>query len=353
MTTGSNVVLSRIYVFDPRPRFPFQIVAKRYWIGDCPDGPGVSKTLEDDLTLVFMSGNGTPKEQWEVTIQRLFQHQQAAPRKTVQFHDMWSLEMPNQGDSAVLNEEVLRWGYDIFSWEVYARGVHAFLAGLGTGVDVDFSKRKLALVGHSLGGAVALLVTTYYPLLKISSLHLFEPTLAGESGQDHGYQIAEVVDKQTVVWNSSEDCLQQLGRRAWDKRILKLFVEHGLRPLPTADHPDLKDGVTSKGTKKQLIAAFRDCVSKGVAYRYLPHVLKDIPTHITYGTVADFIPGEWQEDTLHIASGGISNFASVTKVPGAGHMILQTHPDVIGDVLWESVTQPHEWFTKNAVVAKL
>jgi pimeloyl-ACP methyl ester carboxylesterase len=41
------------------------------------------------------------------------------------------------------------------SWEHHARGVHAFLAGLGTGVDVDFSKRRLVLVGNSLGSHVA------------------------------------------------------------------------------------------------------------------------------------------------------------------------------------------------------
>ena len=43
------------------------------------------------------------------------------------------------------------------SWEDYARSVHAFLAGLGSGVDVDFSKRNLVAVGHSMG-AVAMCV---------------------------------------------------------------------------------------------------------------------------------------------------------------------------------------------------
>ena len=40
----------------------------------------------------------------------------------------------------------------LVSCENHSRGVHAFLAGLGTGVDVDFSKRTLVLVGHSMGG---------------------------------------------------------------------------------------------------------------------------------------------------------------------------------------------------------
>lgn len=39
--------------------------------------------------------------------------------------------------------------------ENYTRGVHAFLMDLVTGVDVAFSKRRLVLAGHSLGGNVA------------------------------------------------------------------------------------------------------------------------------------------------------------------------------------------------------
>jgi len=129
--------------------------------------------------------------------------------------------------------------------------------------------------------------------------------------------------------------------------------EHGLRPLPTAEYPDLKEGVTLKCTRKQEAATLRDYVSYGVVYRYFPHVLKEIPTHITYGTVVDFIPDEWQQCALHVASGGISNFASVTMVPGAGHWIVQTHPDDAADVIWKSLTQSHKCSPDDSVVAKL
>ena len=127
MTIGSVPVLSKSYVFDPRPRFQFQIVAKRYWIGECPDAidrDDFSKHREDVLTLVFMPGNGAHKEHWEPTIQQLFQNQQAAARRTVRFHDMWSLDMPNQGDSAILNEETLLQGYDICKIHIYLQSWH-------------------------------------------------------------------------------------------------------------------------------------------------------------------------------------------------------------------------------------
>ena len=89
MTICSLPVLSKSYVFDPRPHFPFQIVAKRYWIGelcaDASDHDIFSKTREDVRTLVFLHGNGAHKEQGELTIQRLFQNQQTAARRTVRF----------------------------------------------------------------------------------------------------------------------------------------------------------------------------------------------------------------------------------------------------------------------------
>ena len=124
MTTASTPVLSKYYVFDSRPFFPFRIVAKRYWIEEPPDAidrDTSSKTREEVLTLVFMHGNGAHKEHWEPTIQQLFENQQAATQRTVQFHDMWSLDMPNQGDSAILNEETLLWGYDICKYHIFSK----------------------------------------------------------------------------------------------------------------------------------------------------------------------------------------------------------------------------------------
>jgi len=122
MTTSSIPVLSKSYVFDPRPRFPFRIVAKRYWIGECPDAihrDTFPKTRQDVITPMFMHGIGAHKEHWEPTIQRLFQDQQAASGSSVRFHDMWSLDMPNHGDSAILNEEALRLGYDTCKFLIF------------------------------------------------------------------------------------------------------------------------------------------------------------------------------------------------------------------------------------------
>jgi pimeloyl-ACP methyl ester carboxylesterase len=129
MATGSIPVLSKNYTFDPRPLLPFRIVAKRYWIEECPyaiDLDSSSKTREDVLTLVFVHGIGAHKELGEPMIQRLFQNQQAATRRIVRFHDIWLLDMPNQGDSAILNEETLRSGYDTCKFTFFHNQKHKF-----------------------------------------------------------------------------------------------------------------------------------------------------------------------------------------------------------------------------------
>ena len=124
MATGSIHLLSKNYAFDPRPLFPFRIAAKRYSIEEWPyaiDRDTSSKTREDVLTLVFMNGNGGHKELSEPMIQQLIEKQQGAAGRTVRFHDMWSLDMPNQGDSAVLNEETLRSGYDTCKIHIFSQ----------------------------------------------------------------------------------------------------------------------------------------------------------------------------------------------------------------------------------------
>ena len=54
-----------------------------------------------------------------------------------------------------MNINYTYFGMYVVSWDNFARGVHAFLSGQGSGVDVDFSKRRLALVGHCIGGPAA------------------------------------------------------------------------------------------------------------------------------------------------------------------------------------------------------
>ncbi|KAG9313725.1 Alpha/beta hydrolase family-domain-containing protein [Chiua virens] len=350
-THPSFEVFSESYVFDPRPHVPFRISARRYWTASgVPTsdvegyGSAISETRQDFITPVFAHANGFHKEHWEPVIRRLFEHQRVGGC-SFQIQDMWAVDAPNHGDAGVMNEEVLAWGYSTFLWEDYARSVHAFLAGLGTGVDIDFSKRNLVAVGHSMGAVAVMLSTTFFPLIKFSSMHLIEPVLLGSYAEGFGSHLIDSAANRRDVWESADDAYKVMKRRStwqkWDDRTLRIYVEDGLRSLPTVDYPDQKGGVTLKCTRKQEAACFRDFRSPSIAYRHLPYVMKKTPVHITYGEIADFLPAEWHDDVLYNASGGVANFASVNSIPGAGHLMVQTHPDAVADVIWKSLLRTH------------
>jgi hypothetical protein len=83
------------------------VTAKRYWHPDhCPTDP-------DALTLICTHGTGFHKEHWEPALEDLYAHLASSARAVpgVKVREAWSIECPNHGDAAVLNEDALRWGY--------------------------------------------------------------------------------------------------------------------------------------------------------------------------------------------------------------------------------------------------
>ena len=103
--SGTIVAMSSFscqsYVFDPRPDLSFLITAKRYWQRS-------SLSLQDPtaLTLVFAHGNGFHKEQWEPTIEELYNLPDIVIGKK-KIREVWAIDSPNHGDAAILNEIVL------------------------------------------------------------------------------------------------------------------------------------------------------------------------------------------------------------------------------------------------------
>ncbi|KAJ7057046.1 Alpha/beta hydrolase fold-1 [Mycena amicta] len=322
---------SKAYIFDPRPNYPFLISAKRYWLAS-------SLHLDDSdaLTLVFAHATGFHKELYEPTIEDLYM----CERGRIRIRDVWSIDAPNCGESADLNEEYLRWGYEpIFGWQEYGRAIHAFLTGLGTGVDVDFSKRRLVLIGHSFSAVSQVLALTYHPPLKPELLILLEiMCLRPEDTQRMMTFLVNGSERRRDIWSSREAAYEQFKTRVpwktWDARVLGSFVEHGLRPLPSLEYPDKdKDGVTLRCTRRQETATYRDTHASGVVYRMMHDVARRIPTHLVYGAIDDYIPRRVKDVFLELGVGGEQNLASLTRIPGAGHLAAQTHPRAFAEVI--------------------
>jgi hypothetical protein len=96
---------SKSYTFDPRPNYPLLSTAKCYWN---PSSPSFSDS--NALTLILTHGTGFHKEQWEPTIDDLYDLLDAGG--SVKVREIWSIDAPNHGDAATLNENALGWGYD-------------------------------------------------------------------------------------------------------------------------------------------------------------------------------------------------------------------------------------------------
>ncbi|KAI9056283.1 alpha/beta-hydrolase [Trametes sanguinea] len=328
---------SKAYVFDARPVFPLLVTARQYWTPDCaPDDPGA-------ITLVFAHATGYHKEQWEPTLEHLF----GLIRNTekVRIRDAWCIDAPNHGEAAKLNEKELQWGYvPVFPWEEYARAVHLFLAGLGEGVDVDFSGRKLVGIGHSMGASAIILSQTYYPPLPYISTILVDPMLLppfteSPAGGPRNL-LLEGAEKRRDVWPSRAEAWAQFTSRpawrAWDERVLRLYAQHGLRELPTAEHPDKAEGVTLTCTKVQEAACFRDKLGRTKAYRYLPHMCRTMPVHFVWGEFRDSILTAQVIDAV-MSEGTEGKHASAHRVRGAGHLIPQMQPEGLARALWDAL----------------
>ena len=84
------------------------MTAKRYW------DPELFSEDPDALTAVFTHGTGFHKEQWEPTFDDLVSLLKGSGHAGKRIREFWSLDCPNHGDAAILNERELEYGYEVF-----------------------------------------------------------------------------------------------------------------------------------------------------------------------------------------------------------------------------------------------
>ncbi|THU77938.1 hypothetical protein K435DRAFT_786453 [Dendrothele bispora CBS 962.96] len=413
---------SESFVFDPRPNYPLVTTVKRYWIS--PPSLTTTSSSEDDgatpstgttpVTLIFAHGTGFHKEHWAPCLEDLYaliseqqrQQGQEGGGQALEIREAWSIDAPNHGDAAVLNEKDLEWGFEpIFRWEDYGRVIHSFLAGLGTGVDVDFTKHKLVGVGHSMGAIATLLSINFFPSITFSSIILVEPMLYGQhhlhlsapttsppasessnsplpasspssSGSSPSLSDTSPKPKPTTntpssppqpqqqsflaaasatrrdTWSSKEEAYRLMKSRkawkVWDDRVLRIYVDSGLKELrslssessstSTGAEVGKERGVTLKCTRKQETASYNDGLSHSLIYRDFKRYTKRVPIHLIYGEINDYVPWFVKEDIINNAAGGVHNFASFSRVPGAGHLALQINPKGVAQRIYEALT---------------
>ncbi|KAJ6498321.1 alpha/beta-hydrolase [Mycena vulgaris] len=307
--------------------------------------PATRRSGAIPVALVFAHCVGTHKETWVPTIEYLYQFQSSAT-SGVTIVEAWSMDSPNHGEAAAINDKALLerpGGMTAYDW---GRGVQVLLkSGL-------ISSKKVVSIGHSAGACVMVLSTTDYSPddLPYSSMILVEPTMMTKEilaeAFKHPTEIVRVmnaVKKRQDIWESREIARAWFAKRLpwkrWDPRILDGFIEYGLRDLPTAAYPDRANGVTLSCTRKQEAAGYIYHQDGVDANERLKALCPKIPVHCVFGAEIDLVPAETHRCVYDASQG--RRMTSVTKIQGAGHLVTQEAPFKLAQEIWTALNHDY------------
>ncbi|KAF9502272.1 alpha/beta-hydrolase [Pleurotus eryngii] len=305
-----------------------RITAKRYRDTKTQKRQGnvPSPGENEGLTLLFLHCVGAHKEQWEPTIQAIFE-------RASNIREAWAFDWQNHGDAAVLNKNALSERKDDGAVTVYdwAAAISAFVRS-------DHVKgHNIIPIGHSAGAATAILTTKYLPK-PYPAIILVEPSVVAkelfEATIDDRMEQMEFVVRMTMDrrdhWASKDEAFAWLSKRypwsTWDTRVVKLLADHGLE-----QH---EDGARLKCQRKHEAVSYTQVEGPFEAADLLTTISKTIPIHLVWGENEDIIP-EIIRDSLSDASAGKSVTSTSRVVEDAGHMVVQEKPNELANAICE------------------
>ncbi|KAF4600442.1 hypothetical protein EYR38_005070 [Pleurotus pulmonarius] len=319
--------------------YPFAVVAKRYWT----EAFEANASDPEAPTLIFLHSTSFHKETWEPTLTHLF-HLLAGSSRAGKIREAWALDCPNHGEASAINEAVFNRpeNRQSFTCEKYAQAAHRFLtAGPQHGAKVDFLRRNLVGIGHSLGGVAMSALQGIEPRLPFSSIIIVEPMLSPD-GRHHLERLRKALVKSAKerrhVWPDRECARQYLqermklpGRQIWDPRVIDLFVEYGLKPHP--------NGITLACSREEEEGMYEDVEGPTRPVIALTAACQRMPVHIAFGCLVDYIPLQVRAATIDPRSG--RKFASISWIEGVGHLVPQIVPEKLATVLFNGLAQNH------------
>ncbi|KAG0347866.1 hypothetical protein BG004_006739 [Podila humilis] len=260
--------------------------------------------------MLVTHANGFLKELWEPVLSRLEPH--LTPP------EIYAIDCRNQGDSAVLNKEILK---DTFEWTTYAKDVLAAVDSLGL--------VKPLGMGHSFG-ASAIIVAELMRPGTFSGIIAIDPTMFPSQVKmtepSDGHPLAQLALKRRDHWKDRNEARTKLLEKKffadWHPEILNLYLEHGL--IDTV----LKDGtpgVTLKTPKVQEAATF--AAKDRAAYDAFDRLGEiNIPIHIIAGEVSEINPPELVAMKVARCKHGSSEI-----IKDGGHLFPLDKPEVTAD----------------------
>ncbi|KAF8967921.1 Alpha/Beta hydrolase protein [Flammula alnicola] len=290
--------------------------------------------------LLLAHGTGFHKEQWEPTIEHLFEIDKEN-QNAAKILEAWAIDCQTHGEAAPLNDKVLSIMPQVLTIHDYA-DAFGRLYKSGLLGELEKGVQKVVLIGHSVGAIAVIFATSIFgppSAVPFDMVILVDPPLFTPPMADQMTDMFRFVEQTTPhrrsIWESRNAAHEWLKSRIpwkfWDPRVLKLYTEHGLRDLPTPFHPD-KNGVVLSCNPVDEAAAFAGTPDAFKAIEHLNKICTVIPFHLVFGARKDMFTEE-VHGSIHDASVG-RIIASVTRVEGAGHLVVQERPERLANTLY-------------------
>ncbi|KAI7771916.1 hypothetical protein LZL87_006192 [Fusarium oxysporum] len=285
-----------------------------------------------------------------------------AREQDIRIRSIWISDVWNQGQSGVINEKVL--GNDL-SWFDHARD----LMNLINQHQRDIP-HPIVGIGHSMGGTQLAQLALWHPRL-LDSLVLIDPII---QVPNPSISLAGLSTKRRDIWPSREDAVARFKKskffQSWDPRVLELWIEHGLRDIPTELHPKEEgsspdERVTLTTSKHQELFSFvrpsylarhwesfndqdpeqnKDCPNYPFHRPEPPKIFRHLPelrpsTLFVFGKQSEFSSPERRQEKISTTGTGIggSGGAAAGRVQGetldCGHLIPMEKASECADVI--------------------
>lgn len=257
----------------------------------------------------------------------------------------------------------------------------------------------IAGIGHSLGGAQLANLALIHPRL-MTALLLLDPVIQKHASAPKGPNPVQASAFRRDIWPTREQATESFIKskfyQSWDKRVLDIWIRHGLRKTPTKLYSSNDGEVTLSTTKHQEVFTFlrpnfnpQTPDGKSIIDRMeIPDLDESNPvtnpfyrpeppatlarmehlrpsTFYIFGADSDMSSPEDQKQKLEVTGMGVGGSGGVPEgrvgsiaLKGVGHLVAMEAVDQCADVAssflgqeiqrWRKQQQAYiEWAAKN------
>ncbi|KAK4499146.1 hypothetical protein PRZ48_009658 [Zasmidium cellare] len=185
------------------------------------------KPSRGDVTFIMVGGIDNSKETFEPLFDDLLQHFPA-------IRNIWAVDPATYGKSFWLNRDTIG---DEFNWLDIPRDVLHMINHFQ-----DLMPTPIIGIGHSLGGALLTVLSTWHPRL-FTGLILTEPAYGPKKGiswpTPNKFYPSVLVAKRKDTWPSREEARKTFVKspvfKSYDLRVVDKIVEHDLVDVSSLD----------------------------------------------------------------------------------------------------------------------